>query len=198
VAGLSSGIGIVGYNASAGGLAGYFHGNVNITGTLTKGAGAFRIDDPLDPAHKYLQHSFVESPEMMNIYNGNVTTNGNGFATVRLPAYFQALNKDFRYQLTPVGHSAWGAQAIVWNRIKDDRFTIRSKPDVEVSWQVTGIRHDPYANAHRIQVVVPKQGAADGRYLHPELYGRPASKSVAPELVRKGIARLQREGRAGR
>jgi hypothetical protein len=48
---------------------------------------------------------------------------------------------------------------------------------VEVSWQVTGIRHDVYANAHRIHVVVPK-GDADGKYVHPELYGEPLSKSV--------------------
>jgi len=49
---------------------------------------------------------------------------------------------------------------------------------VKVSWQVTGIRKDPYANAHRIQVVVPKEGQVDGRYVHPELYGKPLTKSV--------------------
>src|ERR671931_917372 len=115
---------------------------------------------------------------MMIVYNGNVVTNGKGFATVRLPAYFQALNKDFRYQLTPIGHNAWGARAIVWNEIKQNRFTIRSEPHVKISWQVTGIRHDHYANAHRIQVVVPKEGKAQGRYVHPELYGKPLTKSV--------------------
>jgi hypothetical protein len=57
---------------------------------------------------------------------------------------------------------------------------------VEVSWQVTGIRHDRYANAHRIQVVVPKEGRADGRYLHPQLYGQPQSKG---ETALPGIAR---------
>jgi len=49
---------------------------------------------------------------------------------------------------------------------------------VEVSWQVTGIRHDPYANGHRIQIVVPKTGAARGKYEHPELYGKPLTESV--------------------
>src|SRR6266545_3422713 len=99
VAGLSLfGDGVVGVSAM--GLAGRFSGNVTVTGTLTKGGGAFRIDHPLDPAHTYLQHSFVESPDMMDVYNGNVRTNAKGFATVRLPRYFQALNRSFRYQLT--------------------------------------------------------------------------------------------------
>jgi hypothetical protein len=49
---------------------------------------------------------------------------------------------------------------------------------VQVSWQVTGIRHDAYANAHRIQTVVPKTGADAGKYEHPELYGQPQSKAV--------------------
>ena len=63
--------------------------NVHVTGTLSKGAGAFRIDHPLEPETKYLQHSFVESPDMMNVYNGNVRTDRRGFATVRLPRYFR-------------------------------------------------------------------------------------------------------------
>ena len=50
---------------------------------------------------------------MMNIYNGNITTDANGEATVALPAYFAVLNKDFRYQLTVIGQFA---QAIVAER----------------------------------------------------------------------------------
>jgi hypothetical protein len=177
VLGVGGNAGVLGYTPNANGYAGSFVGNVAVTGTLTKGAGAFRIDHPLDPAHSYLQHSFVESPDMKNIYDGNVVTNGEGFATVTLPAYFQALNRDFRYQLTIVGSSF--AQAIVAKEIQHNQFTIRTnKPRVKVSWQVTGIRHDAYANAHRIQTVVPKTGADAGKYEHPELYGQPQSKSV--------------------
>jgi hypothetical protein len=47
-----------------------------------------------------------------------------------------------------------------------------------VSWQVTGIRHDAYANAHRIRTVVRKAAAEQGRYLHPELFGLPRSLGV--------------------
>jgi len=156
---------------------GYFQGSVNVVGTLYKSSGAFRIDNPIDPAHSYLQHSFVESPDMMNVYNGNVLTNGKGFATVKLPKWFQALNRDFRYQLTIVGSRGWRARVV--KKVEDNRFTIQSDlPKVQVSWQVTGIRKDPYANAHRIQVVVPKADSADNKYVHPELYGKPLSKSV--------------------
>lgn len=115
-----------------------FSGNVSIGGSLSKGSGSFKIDHPLDPANKYLYHSFVESPDMMNVYNGNVVTDKIGKATVVLPEYFEALNRDFRYQLTVVGQFA---QAIVAKKVDHNRFVIRtSKPNVEVSWQVTGIR----------------------------------------------------------
>jgi hypothetical protein len=162
-------------------------GNVNIVGTLTKTAGSFKIDHPLDPAHKYLQHSFVESPDMLDVYNGNARTDSKGFATVKLPRYFQALNKEFRYQLTIVGTRGWNARVV--KEIAHNRFTLESdQPQVKVSWQVTGIRHDRYANAHRIQVVVPKTGAEQGKYLHPELYGQPKSKAIdrapAPQAPR--------------
>ena len=83
--------------------AGLFDGDVNVTGTLSKGAGAFRIDHPLDPENKYLSHSFVESPDMKNIYDGVAIFDGAGEAIVTLPDWFEALNEDFRYQLTPMG-----------------------------------------------------------------------------------------------
>jgi hypothetical protein len=153
-----------------------FNGNVEIDGSLSvvldvsKGGGSFKIDHPLDPENKYLSHSFVESPDMMNIYNGNVVTDRRGFATVVLPDYFEALNRDFRYQLTVIGQFA---QAIVSSEIGQGRFTIRTnRPKVKVSWQVTGIRQDAYANAHRIPVSEDKPPAKRGAYLHPDAYGQ--------------------------
>jgi len=152
-----------------GGDAGYFSGDVTITGDLSKGSGSFKIDHPLDPQNKFLYHSFVESPDMMNIYNGNVVTDGAGNAIVELPHYFEVLNMDFRYQLTVLGEFA---QAIISEEIHNNQFTIRTdKPNIKVSWQVTGIRQDPYANAHRIQVEVEKPAEFKGYYIHPELYG---------------------------
>jgi len=169
--------------------AGYFSGNVLITGSIAKGSGTFKIDHPLDPENKYLYHSFVESPDMMNIYNGNVTTDGAGFATVTLPNYFDALNKDFRYQLTVIGTFA---QAIVKEKVSGNTFVIQTnQPNVEVSWQVTGVRKDKYAEAHRVVPEVEKEAEFKGRYLHPLEWNQPESKGI-DELTRPKSTGTQR------
>jgi len=154
-------------------------GDLQVLGNLSKSSGSFKIDHPLDPANKYLQHSFVESPDMLNVYNGNVRTDAKGFATVKLPAYFQALNRDFRYQLTVIGSRGWNARVV--KKIAHNRFTIQTdEPKVKVSWQVTGIRHDAWANAHRIQVETNKTGAERGKYLTPRAFGKPLSLAIRP------------------
>ncbi len=161
---------------SANGWAAWFNGDVEVDGNLSKSGGSFKIDHPLDPANKYLYHSFVESPDMKNIYDGNVTTDANGEALVTLPKWFETLNRDFRYQLTAIGQFA---QVIVASEISNHRFVIKTdKPNVKVSWQVTGIRQDPWANAHRIPVEELKSSKERGSYLHPELYGAPQEKGV--------------------
>ena len=180
-------IGVYGYEdpAQGGGgvgsyvadYAGYFIGNVDITGTLTAATKNFKIDDPLDPANKYLYHSCVESPDMMNIYNGNIVTDANGDATVTLPQYFEAANTDFKYQLTVIGQFA---QAIIATEISNNQFTIKTdKPNVKVSWQVTGVRNDPYAKNNPTVAEVDKQGVEKGHYIHPEYYGQPQTLSIA-------------------
>jgi hypothetical protein len=142
--------------ATGGGSAGQFNGNVGITGnlvvngTVSKSGGSFRIDHPLDPEHKYLYHSFVESPDMMNIYNGVVTLSRRGDAVVKLPDWFDALNRDFRYQLTCIGGFA---PVYVASEVSSNQFKIGGgRPGMKVSWQVTGIRRDAFANEHRIPV----------------------------------------------
>jgi hypothetical protein len=118
----------------------------------------------------------VESPDMMNVYNGNVITDGGGSVSITLPDWMQALNRDFRYQLTTIGQPAhaWIAVEIVNNQ-----FVIRTdKPNVKVSWQVTGIRQDAWANAHRIPLEVDKPPADQAHYIHPELFGHPDEPSI--------------------
>jgi hypothetical protein len=157
-------------------FAGYFNGDVEVYGTLSKSSGSFKIDHPLDPANKYLYHSFVESPDMMNIYNGNVVTDGSGTAIVTMPSWFEALNTDFRYQLTAIGQPA---QAWVASKVANGSFTIKTnKANVEVSWQVTGVRQDAWANAHRIPVEVDKAPQEQGHYIHPELFGHVGEPSI--------------------
>lgn len=136
-------------------------GDMRVTGTLLKAAGSFQIDHPLDPDRKWLSHSFVESPDMMNVYNGVAVLGAGGEATVTLPAWFEALNRDFRYQLTAMGRSMPGLH--VSREVADNAFRIGGgEPGGRVSWQVTGIRHDDYAREHPIVVETDKSPSETG------------------------------------
>jgi len=176
--GSSTNIGLYGYAGyGATNWAGFFWGHVKmgndltVLGVLSKGGGSFKIDHPLDPENKYLSHSFVESPDMMNIYNGNVILDDDGMAVVELPDWFSALNKDFRYQLTPIG--APGPGLFISEKIQDNQFQIAGgSSGMEVSWQVTGVRQDAFANKNRIKVEEDKPAAYKGTYLHPEVFGK--------------------------
>ncbi|HNX52051.1 MAG TPA: hypothetical protein PKL08_17915, partial [Thermoanaerobaculaceae bacterium] len=182
------------WGRSSSGYAGYFSGNVHVAGALSKSSGSFKIDHPLDPSGKYLYHSFVESPDMKNVYDGTITTDDRGFATVSLPEWFEALNSDFRYQLTVLGSGDVWAQARVARKIERNAFVIQtSVPGVEVSWQVTGIRQDAWARAHRIRVEEEKPGIEQGTYLHPELFGEPEEKGVEWVTRPEEMKRLQAE-----
>jgi hypothetical protein len=172
------------WGRSSSGYAGYFEGNVEVTGVLTKMSGGTKLDHPLDPANQYLYHASVESPDMKNIYDGVVTLDKQGMAVVTLPAWFEALNQTFRYQLTAIG--APGPNLYIAEKIKGNQFTIAGgSPSMEVSWQVTGIRHDPYAEAHRLPAEQAKAAHEQGTYLHPELYGQPESRGVNSEKRRQ-------------
>ncbi len=171
-------------NGSTANYAGFFEGdvtitgNLNVSGSISKASGTFKIDHPLDPENKYLVHSFVESPDMMNVYSGNITTDAQGMATVVLPSYFEAVNKDFRYQLTPIGQFA---QAIIKEEIQGNSFVIQTdKPNVKISWQITAVRNDPYAKEHRVNPEQKKTAQEKGKYLHPELYNKPKSDAIYP------------------
>jgi hypothetical protein len=179
-----SGTGVLGFS-SGGGHAGLFFGPVEVTGRLQKDGGGFLIDHPLDPAHKSLLHSFVESPDMKNIYDGVVVLDTRGEAEVTLPSWFDALNTDFRYQLTAIGAS--GPDLYIAEEISANRFKIAGgKPHMKVSWQVTGIRQDAWAKANQLPVEQDKPAQEQGHYRHPELYGESEEKSIVrvryPEL----------------
>ncbi|HEY6251127.1 MAG TPA: hypothetical protein VI685_14300, partial [Candidatus Angelobacter sp.] len=134
-----------------------------VYGSIYKGADYFRIDHPLDPANRYLSHSVVESPDMKNIYDGVVVLNETGEAEVELPKWFQALNRDFRYQLTCIGGSA---PIYVAKEMQNNRFRIAGgRAGLKVSWQVTGIRQDTFATNHPMQVEQAKPEKDRGHYL---------------------------------
>jgi hypothetical protein len=191
-------IGVYGYSYNSVGMyayggnghAAYLAGNVTVTGSLSRAGGSFKIDHPVDPANKYLCHSSVESPDMKNIYDGVAVLDTNGEAEIDLPDWFSALNKDFRYQLTAIG--APGPNIYISEEISDtttdgsssdnnnSRFKIAGGTSgMKVSWQVTGIRRDPWANAYRVQVEEYKQDNERGYYSYPDFYGQPTEKKIS-------------------
>lgn len=176
VGGYGGGAGVIAYPGEFGSIAALLEGDVYVFGNLSKSGGSFKIDHPTDPENKYLYHSFVESPDMMNIYNGNIVTDGAGRAIVELPDWFESLNRDFRYELTVIGRPA---KAWVAVEVTNNRFVVQTdEPGVKVSWQVTGIRQDAWANAHRIPVEAEKNEREKNHYLHPELFGHAGEPSI--------------------
>jgi hypothetical protein len=179
VFGISSaqrGIGVFGRGGTDGN-AGYFEGNVQVTGLLTKAGGGFKIDHPLEPTDKYLSHSFVESPDMKNVYDGVVVLDKNGECCVELPEWFEALNTDFCYQLTSIVAAA--PDLHIAREISNNRFHIAGgKSETKVSWQVTGIRKDAWAQAHRLIVEEEKPENERGYYQNPEVYNEPMENST--------------------
>jgi len=147
-------------------------GNLSISGSLSSAVKPFIIDHPLDPLNKVLRHVSVESPDMKNMYDGVATLDENGEAVVQLPDYFGALNKDFRYQLTPVGGSA--PALYVKEEIQENHFVIAGgNAGQKVSWQVTGTRQDAYAKKHPVIVEEEKSDEGPlkkGEYLNPDAF----------------------------
>jgi hypothetical protein len=202
----SSGVGVHGSTSNANayaiygnsnglGFAGYFDGDVHIVGdtiiigTITNAVGAVKLDDPSDPENRYLYHSSVQSPDMKNIYDGVATLGPSGAATIVLPRWFGSLNRDFRYQLTALGTPQAGL--FISKEVENNEFTIAGGvPGARVSWMLTGIRRDPWAEAHRIPVEQVKPVNEQGTYLDPAVYGQPEERSLraAQKKSRAGLA----------
>lgn len=150
----------------------------------SSGTKYFHIDHPLDPAGKYLNHACLEGPEALNVYSGNVILDQNGTAQVTLPGYFGAINKDFRYMLTAVGGP--GSGLYISKEIENNQFEIAGGVNgLKVSWQVSGVRNDAYAQRYAKPVEQLKSESTRGKYLHPELYGRPDSEGIYPNTTSK-------------
>jgi hypothetical protein len=151
-------------------------GDLAVSGTIFAGTKDFRIDHPLVPSEKYLTHASIESSEMLNLYTGNAVLGADGSAAVSLPDWFTALNEDFRYQLTPIGGFA---PLYIAEKITANQFRIAGgRAGLEVSWQITGVRHDAYAKAHPLVVESDKQGEERGHYLHPDAFGQPLEMGI--------------------
>lgn len=156
---------------------GHVEGDLGVSGTVTGSGAVATIDHPLDPAGKYLNQALVASPEMKTVYDGVATLDAAGEATIELPAYFEALHRDLRYQLT--AHGAF-SPLYVKSEVRDGRFTVAGGTAGQaVSWQLTGVRRDAWAEANRVVPEVAKRATERGRYLHPALFGQPAERGLA-------------------
>jgi hypothetical protein len=168
-------------------VAGYFDGGIKVV----NGPKAFQIDHPLDPRNKYLVHNAVESSEMKNVYDGVARLDKEGTAWVELPEWFEALNGDFRYQLTAVGGSA--PELHVAEEVSENRFKIAGGEEgMKVCWQVTGSRKDPWAAANPFEVEQEKPEEERGRYLEPSLYDAPEEQRVMIGPIAEAVEEAQR------
>ena len=179
--------------------AGYFDGDVNITGNIVKSASTLTIDNPIDPDNSVLQQAEVVSDNQTAIYSGNATLDGNGSAVVQLPDYLESFCGDFRYQLTCIGGYA---PVYVSSEIAGNQFSIAGgKAGLKVSWLITGIRKDKYAQANPLEVEKKKSVSEIGKYLHPELYGYSSDRSLGPNPKKNAEMKVKddavREATAG-
>ncbi len=161
------------------GLAGYFEGDVEITGNLTKGSGSFLIDHPLDPENKLLRHNFVESPENLLIYRGMAALDSTGEAVVEMPGYFESLAKEDEATVTLTSVGRPFLTGYEW--LSDhSSFKLYGEPHREVSWVVYADRDDPVI--HQLARPVeeekgPQSATCDkGELLYPKAYGFPQDK----------------------
>jgi hypothetical protein len=176
--------GIVSYSNDTTGLAGSFGGNVDITGLVTKSSSETKIDHPLDPENKFLNHAEISSDQMTNIYHGNAVLDSNGKALVELAEWVEEVNRDFRYQLTAIG--APGPNLYISKKIKNNTFEISGGTEgMEVSWQLTGIRNDNYARKNTMKIEELKKQDEKGYYLHPDVYGLPEDKGIEYNIQKK-------------
>lgn len=144
-------------------------GNLGASGTKT-----FLIDHPEDPANKMLRHFSIESNEVLNMYRGTDVFDAEGRAVVNLPDYYNSINKNPSYQLTPIGAAM--PNLFIESEVNNGQFIIGGGiPGKKVSWQITAERNDPYLqqNPEEREVIVDKEGERRGKYLTPQLYGQP-------------------------
>lgn len=175
-----------------------FVGDVSVSGTISGNAKHCLIDSPADPENRTLTHACVESDERFNVYSGNVVLDENGEARVPLPPWVSTFNRDFRYQLTCIGQAA---PVYVAQEVCDDAFSIAGGPaGMKVSWQLTGVRNDAWAQANPLVVDQEKPEDEKGYFLNPEAYGHDVTRHVQykryEHLVKAHPRRAERTLRA--
>ena len=155
-------------------------------GTLSKGGGSFKIDHPLDPENKYLYHSFVESPDMMNVYNGNVVLDERRRG--RRSSCRSGSRRSTATSATSSRCIGGGSRGSCTIAAGDRRQPLHDRRRAgrasKVSWQVTGIRQDAFAER---QPHPGRGGQARGRAraLPPPRGVRPAGGAGGRHAARR-------------
>jgi hypothetical protein len=186
VSGEGSYVGVYGQTSDPTGFGVYCNGDFGASG-----AKAFVIDHPTDPENKNLKHFCMESPEVLNLYRGNVTLDANGEAIVELPDYFESINTNFSYNLTPIGAPV---NLYIKQKIQDGQFIIAGgNANMEVSWTVYAERNDKYMQAYPEAKEVEVDKRQPGKYLRPELYGQGQDKAAFPSHTKQDLIELKGE-----
>ena len=170
--------GVLGEDRYQGGQAGaygmYSNGSLGSTGTKT-----FRIDHPKDPENKFLRHFSIESDEVLNVYRGTTVFDATGEAIIALPDYFNDINRNVSYQLTPIG--AYMPLFIKEKVNGSNHFVVGGGiSGKEVSWSVYAERNDLYLqkNPEQRTVELEKRPQEKGKYLIPQLYNAGPKKGI--------------------
>lgn len=164
-----TGFGVYGFCQAPNGYGVFSTGNTGASGTKS-----FLIDHPADPENRYLRHYSAEGDVPRNVYQGTVATGADGYAWVRLPDYYESINRDGLVQLTVVDSSNDFVMAKVTHDISSGKFQLRtSKPGVRVNWRVEATRNDRWVQHSQIDPEPLKPRQFRGTYLAPELYGKP-------------------------
>ena len=177
-------------------IAGDFHGDVYISGSISKGSGSFLIDHPLDPENKLLRHNFMESPENLVVYRGKAKLNSDGETIVELPDYFEALTKESEatVMLTSIGRPF--LTGYEWEN-DFTAFKIYGEPEREVSWWVSADRDDPVMQK-LARPVEEEKGTGNpfcdkGKLIYPDAYGFPLSRHKDYEEIVKMKEQINRK-----
>jgi hypothetical protein len=156
-------------------------GDIGATGTKP-----FVIDHPFDPENMILKHVAIESNEILNHYRGNIELDNEGKATIELPHYFEEININFSYHLTPIGAPA--PNLYVSNEVKGNKFEIAGgQPGMKVSWTVQAERNDMFmkANPEKRNMEVEKNAKMKGKYLDYRSWNQPVEKSFAKSILER-------------
>ena len=122
--------------------------NLEVSGSLSKGSGSFKIDHPVKPDTHCLYHSFVESPLTDLIYRGKAKLTG-GKTSVNIDEHFGMTDGTFvalvdDKQVFTTNEDGWDA---VKGKIEGNELHIECQNENfegYVSWLVIGDRKDAH------------------------------------------------------